>query len=224
MEKNFSQSTLFDFSNVSSEAIELFPEVWRAAEEMVSPVLTVRENAIERLVSVNAPRFSPLIAYIFATRICEPKIELRYQIVIALGNVLVPDKDGLLAPEPVRYTLKIYLSKMRRREIFGLLQVAEKYPQSETSIASLLNACSFAGNSLSNIFLDRKAPVPIRKQAIYFSGLVGFLDTIPALERLITRLESRINGQKMMTFAPRVKDEDVSLLKDAHKTRALLRT
>ena len=210
-----SQPSLIDLLDTSTTAVELFPEVWKLAEEMIAPEPALREKAIDKLVALNAPRFSPLIAYLFASKISEPLIELRYQIVVALGDVLTPDKDGLLAPEKTRGVLKNVLSRMRRREIYSLLQVVEKYPPAEASVESLLNSCSFGGNALAELFSDRTIPVAIRKQAIRFSGIVGYLDTIAPLEKLIRRLETHRSGQRKMSFAPLVNSKEEQGLLDA---------
>jgi hypothetical protein len=100
---------------------------------------------------------------------------------------------------------------MRQETIFGLLDVALIDPLSEKSIYHLLNACPAAGKYLGDILTDWKNPLPIRQMAIHFVGLVGYLETLPVLERLLDRMEARQKGQYTMSFAPAsVKsDEDI---------------
>ena len=82
-----------------------------------------------------------------------------------------------------------------------------------------------AGSNLAEIFSDRDAPLPIRRQAIHSVGQVGFLDAIPALVRLAARLEARRNGQQSMPFAPPDPQQDEGeLLPEIQKTLGLLRT
>jgi hypothetical protein len=57
-----------------------------------------------------------------------------------------------------------------------------------------------------------KNPLPIRQKAIYYVGLVGYLEALPALERLFNRLEARQNGQYLMSFAPPSSKTDDDLL------------
>jgi hypothetical protein len=45
-----------------------------------------------------------------------------------------------------------------------------------------------------------------------FIGTVGYLEAIPALERLAARLEARLSGQQAMTFAPPSQSEENELL------------
>jgi len=214
---------LFDQPDAQGEHTQDLPNVWQAAEEMVYPDFLVREKAVEKLLAIQAPKTYPLVAYLFATRILETDLDLRYQIVVALGNVLVPVDKGVTASGKVRQMLKSFLSGMRTREIYSLLELTDKYPPVEASVASLLNACSFGGNALAFLFSDRKMPLTIRKQAIRFSGLVGYLDTIPMLERLVTRLENRSRGQRAMAFAPSAQAEEDTLLDAARQALVLLK-
>lgn len=93
-----------------------------------------------------------------------------------------------------------------------MLQVAEYQPSTQSEVALLLKACSHAGTVLGDIFSDRKLPIEIRHQAIYFSGLVGFLETIPRLERLEEKLLARMNGQRTMPFVASLDQDENGLL------------
>ena len=81
-------------------------------------------------------------------------------------------------------------------------------------IARLMNSCPYAGNHLADLAGSRKAPIDIRRYAIRLAGVVGYCDMIPTLERMLTRLESRANGQQAMAFAPPAALEDTELLSD----------
>jgi hypothetical protein len=100
---------------------------------------------------------------------------------------------------------------MREETIFGLLEVAVIDPLVEKSIYHLFNACPFAGTYLGDILAEWKNPLPIRQKAIHFVGLVGYMETLPVLERLLDRLEARHIGQYAMRFAPASikSDEDI---------------
>ncbi len=217
-----SQPTLFDFSDSSSGVVELFPAVWGALEELTAPDVGTRREALDRLLELDAPRLSPLVASVLSTRLVDPDLELRFRVVRALGEVLSPS-DPAKSPSPaVRLHVKFNLSQMRRREVDALLQVAERYLPAESDIATLLNACSNAGTALADIVSDRKEPLATRRQAINFIGRVGFIDAIPALEKLAERLESRMNGQKAMPFAPPSELDEKSLLPAVQAALALL--
>lgn len=206
------QPHLFNFSDSTTGVMELFPTVWTALEQLISNDIDERLGGLDRLLALNAHKLSPLVAYVLATCLADPNIMLRFEIVQTLGGLLSRDDAKVNPTDAVLQSLKAFLSKMRQRNIYALLEVADYYPSSISNVAALLKACSHAGGTLSDIFSDRKIPIGIRRQAITFSGIVGFLDAIPALERLAGRLESRMSGQRLMPFAPPADDSEKSLL------------
>ncbi len=220
---NFRQPALFDFASPSSGALELFPSVWGALEDLASPQASLRRTGLERLVELNAHRLSPLVAYMLVTRIDDPDLTLRSRIIRVLGDALVPDAQGSVASESVVNTLASALSQMHTHEIYAVLQVSNASAENESPVARLLNACPYAGNHLADILADRKAPLSIRKQAVNYIGLVGFLDAIPGLERLQARLEARLNGQQSMPFLAPLPADEVELLPAIETALAALR-
>lgn len=217
------QPVLFQLLEASIGSVELFPSVWAAAERLADPEAKTRQEALRQLVDLNAPRLSPLVAYLVATRLADPDMEMRHQVVLVLGELLTVDQEGRLADELVRQYVTTYLSQMRTRLVFSLLQVAERYQDADANIARLFNACPFAGEHLVEILADRTSAVSIRKKAIFFVGLVGYLDAIPALERLVARLEARQNGQQAMSFASTQSPGEGELLPELHQALASLR-
>jgi hypothetical protein len=192
--------------------IELFPAVWSALEDLTKADAELRLNALEQLIELDAPRFSPVVSYILVTKITESILELRARIVEALAKVLTPDENGFPAPEDVRNSLHLFLSGFRTRQIYALLQVSAEFNSLEDHVSRLLNACPFAGNHLIDILNDSKTPVGIRMQAAVMIGKVGYIYTLPALEKLAGRLEVRMSGQKAMDFAPQKNSKESSLL------------
>ena len=219
---NITQPSLFDFSDSSSGVVELFPAVWGAVEGLTAPDVGTRREALDSLLELDAPRLSPLVASVLSTRLVDPDLELRFRVVRALGEVLSPSDPAKMPSPAVRLHIKFCLSQMRRREVDALLQVAEKYQAAESDIAALINACSSAGIALTDIVSDRKASLVTRRQAINFIGRIGFIDAIPALEKLAERLESRMNGQQTMPFTPPSESDEKSLLPAAQAALTLL--
>jgi hypothetical protein len=203
--------------------VELFPAVWSAVEDLTLSDPKVRWDALERLLQLNAQRFSPIVDYILVTRLAEPDLRLRARIVQALGEVLVPDENGQPAPDEVRKSLAYYLSHLRTRRIFALLQVADLDPGMEGHVARLLDPCPYACIHLVGILSDAKVPMGVRKQAANMIGLVGYLDALPSLERLAAKLEARLNGQKSMPFAPPSLSTEEDLLPAIHTAIDLLK-
>jgi hypothetical protein len=206
------QPALFELSKPPHRVGELFPAIWNALELLSSPQVDVRHQAMDQILGLDAHCLSPMVAYMVTTRIEDQDVGLRFRAVEAVGQVLRACNGNGGTPNDIRQAVVPYLSQMRRRKIYGLLQILESHPSAESDVAALLNACSFAGSTLALIFLDRKLSLEIRRQAIIFTGIVGFLDAIPALERLADRLESRMNGQRKMPFAPPSDKDEKSLL------------
>jgi len=216
------QPALFEIGSTSVGILELFPDVWAACEALSNPDEDIRRSGLERLAEIGAARLSPLVAYILATRLTDPEVTLRARTAQILGEVLAPDAEGNSAPPEVLNALKEQLSHMRTRQIFALLQVAAAQPELEPQVARLFNACAYAGVHLTEILASRKAPVEVRKQAARFIGLVGYLDALPALERIVSRLEGRLKGQQAMPFVPPAASDELDLLPEAQKALAVL--
>jgi HEAT repeat protein len=209
------QPQLFNFEEGAIGTLELFPAVWGACEDLVSPETLARSRGLDRLLELGAPRLSPLVAYLLVTRLAEPDVSVRRRIVHALGALFSPDERGLSAPDAVRRVVGSVLSLERTTSVYGLLEVACSDPEEEQlrlDIAHLLNSCPYAGQYLAEIMGERKYPLDIRYQAVYYIGRVGYLDAIQALERLAVRLEARLTGQQAMPFAPPVLQDEVELL------------
>lgn len=210
--ENLVQPTLFELGGVTSGAIELFPTVWSAAENLTSSEAAVRRAGLETLAELNAVRLSPLVAYLVSTRLTDPDLALRARATRALAQVFRPDHQGQPAPDAVRQCLRTYLGQIRSRKIYAMLQMVDAVPDSEEDVAVLLNHSTEAGVYLAEILADRSAPICIRRQAVQFIGRVGFVNATPTLERMAEKLENRLNGQQAMPFAPRDENDEVELL------------
>jgi hypothetical protein len=207
----------------STGNLELFPAVWSAVEDLTKPDAHLRRKALEDLINLNAPRFSPIVAYVLATRLTDPDLENRSMVIRIIGKVLALDERGFPAPEEVRIVLHHYLSSLRTRQFYGLLQVSARDPSILLAVARILDFCAYAGTHLLDILSDIHAPLDIRQQAVRLIGQVGFLDALPALEKIENRLEARLNGQKTMPFAPPPGLNEAQLLPTIRETLNLLR-
>jgi hypothetical protein len=205
-------SNLLEVRELHSGRFEFLSTAWDAAEALTSPDLETRRLGLERLIDMRAARVSPLLAYLLVTRLTEPDDVLRAQVTKAVADVLGPDQDGQFAAEPVRSHIALYLAGMRTRPIFALLQTVATDPSIESEVITLMKHCSYAGAHMAEILLDRNAPLAIRKLAVKFIGRVGYLDGLPALERLQTRLETRKNGNNGLSGDKAEADDEASLL------------
>ncbi len=71
------QPPLFDLGDLSSGAVELFPAVWNAVEALVNQEPSIRQAGILQIVQLDAARLSPVVAYLVASRITDPDLEVR---------------------------------------------------------------------------------------------------------------------------------------------------
>jgi hypothetical protein len=135
------------------------------------------------------------------TLITEQDLNLRKTIIKILAEILAPDEQGLPAPDSVRNNLLLNLSQIRTRQIYALLQVIIE----DDLLRKMSLDCSTAARMLATISWISSEIIrclEVRKQAAKMIGRVGYLDAIPSLERLASRLATRLNGQQLMPFAP----------------------
>ena len=217
------QPPLFPLGEASAGAMELFPTVWGACEDLASPDAALRHKGLDRLLELGAPRLSPLVTYLLTTRLADSDRGLRARVIQALGAVLLPDLEGRPASEAVRRYLVVALAQMRTRSIYALLEVAYIEVDTAACVARLLNVCPYAGGHLVEILNERKLPLTVRRAAVDFIGSVGYLEAIPALERLATRLEARLGGQQSMPFAPPAVQDETDLLPVVQAALAMLK-
>lgn len=206
------QLALFDFQKTSSSAFELFPKVWGAIEALADAQVANRQAGLDCLEELNAARFLPLAAYVLFTRLDDPDLAIRARVITLCADVLHPDSQGQFAPEAVRQNILYHLSGLHPRQIFALLEAAVFDSATIPSIAALLKNNCQAGSDLTTILADRKTPLAIRKQAANFIAQVGYVDALPGIERLISRLEARINGQQAFIVNPADSLDEAELL------------
>jgi hypothetical protein len=218
------QPALFDFGTTSIGSLELFPSIWSAAEALTFPDVSTRRAGLSQLENMGAVRLSPLITYLVSTRLTDSDMEIRCQVITSLGNVYKNDDQGYPAPEVVRQVLSGRLSQMRTREIYSILKAVANSPEIEEQALQLLSVCPYAGNHLTDILLNRKFPLAIRRQAVHFINRVGYVDAIPGLERLAIRLESHLNGQQTMPFFPSSEMDETALLPEVQAALTMLRS
>src|SRR4030042_436619 len=92
------QLPLFVYGESVSNIVELFPAVWKATESLTSPNLINRKLGIDALIELGAQRASPLVAYMIATCLNDPDLNIRQKVVIILGDLLTREHNR----EPVR--------------------------------------------------------------------------------------------------------------------------
>jgi len=170
----------------------LLPVAWNIAESLTSPDKLIRREAIDRFESIKTLTNSPLIYYLLATRIVDPDIEIRSRVVKIVGELLnVPaiDNEGFSVHQHLLY----YVSQMRTRHVYAIIQVYNYQLELEKFIVPLLKGCPYAGKHLMEILLFKGAPMEIRKAAATLIGVVGFIDLASELEKFKCRLEAKLS-------------------------------
>jgi len=218
------QPDLLDLRETRTGRFEFLTSVWNAAEALTSPDYETRCWGLDRLVEYDAIRQSPLIAFLIAAQLTEADLALRSRFVSALADVLGPTSPDQPVSEAVQNHLCGYLGGMRTRQVFSLLQVVEVNASAEPKVARLLKYCSYAGEHLADILADRQMPLPLRKLAAQFIGRIGYVDAIPALERLINRIETRNNGRFIVADGSSPESDESSLVPLMQNALAALRS
>lgn len=218
------QPHFFNGGGTTLGIAELFPAIWAVAEDLSNPSIAIRTSALDKLDQMGAARISPLIAYLISTRLNEPDLGLRVRVVKTIGDVLARDAKGNNPADGVIKHISAYTANMRTRQIFGIIQVLVNSQDLKEHVLRILSICPFAGNHLIELANSRKLTLDIRRQAIHLIGQMGILDAILPLERLQIRMESRLNGQQAMPFAPPLGIDDTELLPVVKSTLALLRS
>jgi hypothetical protein len=205
------QLPLFVYGEPTENIADLLPVVWNATECLASADAITRQHGIDAILELGAQKVSPLVAYMIATRLADSDIYIRRRAIYILADLITWEPGDRPEVDSIRRSVTNYLRDMGEETVFRILEVAVMEAQAEKPIYHLLNACPSAGKYLGNMLTEWKNPLAIRQKAIYFVGLVGFMEVLPVLERLLDRLEARQSGQYTMSFAASSirSDEDI---------------
>jgi hypothetical protein len=99
------------------------------------------------------------------------------------------DAPSEALPEKSLKLLTGFTTQLDQSQLVKLLEVSVGYLAAEKVIGNILKLCSYAGKALGGIVNDRKLPVEIRQQAIFYCGEVGFLNSALAIKNLIQRIQ-----------------------------------
>lgn len=201
---------------------------WLAGEMFVSAHIEERRRGFAILFGSDAARRSPLTPQLLASRVDEPDLPLRVQILHALSDYFEIRGREYRYPPEMRALVGGHLRKFDRPQV---LAVAEAHRAArnntvrvrEESLARLLERIPNAAVHLTRLAGDRSLRVGLRESAVELIGVVGFTDALDALEGLQLRLEGRRAGQLKMGFAPSDNPDEQKLLPALKETLRLLR-
>jgi hypothetical protein len=195
---------------------------WTAGEMFISPHSEERRRGLALLCGTEVTRSSPLTIHLLASRIDEPDLALRAQIVTALADYFEIREREYRYPPEVRGLVAGQLRRFERPQLVALLELYEAGIARAQCLLRLAERIPNASSLLTRIAGDRAQPLALRQAAIELIGLVGFTDACPVLEGLRLRLEGRRAGQLTMLFAPSDWPEDQALLPALRQTLGLL--
>jgi hypothetical protein len=211
-------------SHQVAEPVDSNPAIqcWNALENLTHPNVAVRRSGLSQLADMGGICSSPLVAYMVVSRLSDPQIDLRCQVIrIVADSLRQINAEG--RHTDVRDVLVAYLNQMRTRQIYSLLQVIVHDESCAPDVARLLYACPHAGAHLSSILGDRRATWDVRQQAVRLIRMVGYIDTMPILERMALRLEARLNGHSLATIPLTDETDEIRLLPEIRETITALR-
>jgi hypothetical protein len=195
----------------------------QALEDLLSPNLGTRREAMDRLCEMDAHRRSALAASFLVYRLIEQDLVLRSEIAQAICEAIKPRSTQERSPVKVREYLHSALRGIGKRQVLSLLELISKDPGLLVSVCILLNQCSRSGEILVTVLNCSDYPLPLRIASCEVVARVGFLEAIQPIENLEKRLSDRATGQLSMTFAPSRVEEAKELIPVLQRTLEALR-
>lgn len=206
----------------SSSEAALRSELWEAGQLLISAEPEERALGFKRLLDADPDWRQPLTLYLLVSRIREPDLNLRCEILSILGSIVSAGAGADLWAREARAQLSSAIRRCGRDEVVNVLQALAHSNSALCSAVTLPHAAQLLENvagafdHLTRIASDRYLPAAVRSAAVEVIGEIGYLDALPLLEGLQSRLEGRRAGQLSMAFAPQ-DDPDEGLLLPAVK-------
>ncbi len=163
--------------------------LWETTEGLFSPDPNIRESSLDNLKEIDGFYRSPLIASLLVSRISEPDLEIRFHLIQFLGSLVDFDSSGQHFTNQALVFAKNALDQMGKIQLIRLLEVSDCYLTAERAIRNILKLSSYAGVGLSGIVNDRKLPVSLRQQAVFFCGEIGYLSSRTTLQNFVQRVD-----------------------------------
>lgn len=188
-----------------------------AGEMFVSPHVEERRRGFALLVGSEIARRSPLTQHLLASRVDEPDVPLRAQIIQAVADYFEVRGREYRYPPEIRAAVAGHLRKYDRPQVLALLET-HRLPEeaglnlSPESLSRLLERVPNASQHLTRLAGDKTVGMELRCAAVELIGRVGFTDAVSTLEGLEARIEGRRAGQLTMLFAPPEHPDEATLL------------
>ena len=178
-------------------------EVWTALEWIIAEELQVRKDGLQKLVELQALQKYPLAVYVVSSRIVEPDLTLRADIIRALAVLRSLELKKGEQSEDVLYSLYNYFSRIQDQQIYDLLQVVNYDTSLFEEVSFLIGLSSYADEYLVNLIAIRKNPLDIRLQSLKIIENEGYENALPELKRILARLERKTKPNSNHITEPR---------------------
>lgn len=201
---------------------------WMAGEMFVSPHVEERRRGFALLVGSELTRRSSLTQHLLTSRVDEPDISLRAQIIQVVADYFEVREREYRYPPEIRAAVAGHLRKYDRSQVLALLET-HRLPDegalhlSSESLSRLLERIPNASLHLTRLAGDKTVGMELRCAAVDLIGRVGFTDAVATLEGLEARIEGRRAGQLTMLFAPPDHPDEATLLPSIKDTLSQLR-
>jgi hypothetical protein len=194
----------------------------------VSPHIEERRRGFAILFGSEAVRRSLLTSQLLASRVDEPEMGLRAQIVQALADYFEIRGQEYRYPVEVRAVALSHLRKFERPQVLALIELhsaarAGGVRLAHDALTRLIERIPNASAQLARLASDRAINLTLRRAAIELIGRVGFTDAVQSLEGLEARISGRRAGQMAMNFAPTDLPDEQALLPALRDTLHILR-
>lgn len=190
---------------------------WMAGEMFVSPHVEERRRGFALLVGSEITRRSALTQHLLASRLDEPDMPLRAQIIQAIADYFEVREREYRYPPEIRAAVAGHLRQYDRPQVLALLET-QGSPEDgalnlgSESLSRLLERIPNASLHLTRLAGDKTVGLELRCAAVELIGRVGFTDAVATLEGLEARIEGRRAGQLTMLFAPPDYPDEATLL------------
>jgi hypothetical protein len=217
------QGSLFTSDTLTELGSKKRLQALDALEDFLAPDPEISREGLQTLLELDAVRRSPLVASVLATRLCDPRIEVRARLLEALAPVVRAPAHGQNAADRVRAWLQQSLWLARREDVLAILELVHQRQGRFDDACRLLSASGQAAELLLSLLEDHAVELALKAQAVEMLASIGYLDALPVIERMIDRISARSAAQIGMPFARRNDTEAEVLLPVLKESVRLLR-
>lgn len=187
-------------------------KLWGTLEDLCHRDGEARREALHALGAWGQLPASMLVLHQLLFVLRDSELENR-QLALQLIATLIDRSDlDIQSQLAIRQAVGSWLKKTSENELGFLLECSGVKKELRGDVGRLLNLNAPVRLLLEEYCAARSNELKLRQEAVYFIGQLGFEDSLPVLRKLLQRLETRQQGQRVMPFAPPATEDDSALL------------